>query len=207
MSVRRISCSLSALSVVALLTVQGALAGDTVPAKAKAKAKDVKSCSVCHKPAEGQLRAFFDSVAMKSQTIQLRFDDGAEVLVFDKDTLNIVNAAVPGNLEKSLRAIKKGHEVRVAYQEASNGIKKISEISIKPAMKVPAEKQLKVEQLERLISGKKKYTLVDARPAPKYQEGSIPTAINIPFPAFQKNLDKLPKDKGELLVYFCAGVT
>lgn len=205
MSVPRMSCSLTALSVIALLTAHGVLAGETAPAKAKVK--EVKSCAVCHKPAEGQLRGFFDNVAMKSQTIQLKFDDGAEVVAFDKDTLNVVNAAVPGNLEKSLRAIKKGHEVRVAYVAGSNGIKKISEISIKPAMKVPAEKQLKVEQVEKLIAGKEKYTLVDARPTPKFQEGSIPTAINIPYPAFQKNLDKLPKDKGELLVYFCAGVT
>ena len=205
MSFSRISCSLPALSVIALLTAHGVPAVEAAPAQAKVK--EVKSCAVCHKPTAGQLRAFFDSVAMKSQTIQLKFDDGAEVVSFDRDTLNVVNAAVPGNLEKSLRAIKKGHEVRVAYVAGSNGIKKISEISIKPAMKVPAEKQLKVEQVEKLIAGKEKYTLVDARPAPKFQEGSIPTTINIPYPAFQKNLDKLPKDKGELLVYFCAGVT
>lgn len=206
MSFGRIGGSLSILSVASLLIAQGAPAADQ-SAPAKAKPKDVKSCSVCHKPVDGQMRAFFDDAAMKSHSIQLRLDDGAEVVTFDKDELNIVNGAVPGNVEKSLRGIKKGHEVRVAYVEGANGIKSISEISIKPAMKVPAEKQLTVEQVEKLISGKEKYTLVDARPPMKFQEGSIPTAINIPFPAFQKNLDKLPRDKGELLVYFCAGVT
>ncbi len=206
MYLRGMCSTLSILSATALITTPGVFAADQAT-PAKVKVKEVKSCAVCHKPAPGQLRAFFDNVAMKSQTIQLKFDDGAEVVAFDKDTLSIVNPAVPGNLDKSLRAIKKGHEVRVAYVEGSNGIKKISEISIKPAMKVPVEKQLKVEQMEKLISGKEKYTLVDARPGPKFQEGTIPTAINIPYPAFQKNLDKLPKDKGELLVYFCAGVT
>ena len=206
MSFSRIGGSLSSMSVAALFIAQGALAADQT-APAKAKPKDVKSCSVCHKPVDGQMRAFFDDVAMRSHSIQLRLDDSAEVVTFDKDALNIVNGAVPGNVEKSLRAIKKGHEVRVAYVEGANGVKSIGEISIKPAMKVPAEKQLKVEQVEKLVSGKEKYTLVDARPPLKFQDGSIPTAINIPFPAFQKNLDKLPKDKGELLVYFCAGVT
>jgi len=61
--------------------------------------------------------------------------------------------------------------------------------------------------VEKLVAGQEKYTLIDARPALKFQEGAIPTAINIPFPAFQKNLDKLPKDKNELIVYYCAGAT
>ena len=204
MGFRRTGETLAGLAVAALMAAPAALAADQAP---PAKAKDVKSCSVCHKPADGQMRAFFDSVAMKSQSIQLKLDNAAEVVKFDKNTLKIVNGSAPGDVEKSLRGIKKGHEVRVAYVEGSNGIKNISEISIKPPMKVPPEKQLKVEEIEKLLKGNQKYTLVDARPPIKFQEGSIPTAINIPLPAMQKNLDKLPKDKGELLVYFCAGVT
>lgn len=91
--------------------------------------------------------------------------------------------------------------------EALNGSKNISEISIKPKMTVAAEKRISVEGVEKLIAGQEKYTLIDARPPLKFQDGAIPTATNIPFPAFQKNLDKLPKDKNELIVYYCAGVT
>ncbi|GAW66158.1 hypothetical protein GPEL0_01r1404 [Geoanaerobacter pelophilus] len=167
----------------------------------------MKSCSVCHKPVDGQMRAFFDQVALKSDSIQLKLDNSFEVVKFDAEELKVINGSDPKNVKKSLKDIKKGHEVRVAYVVGADGMKQISEISIKPAMKVPAEKQVKVEEVEKLLSGKVKYTLVDARPPVKFQEGSIPTAINIPLPAFQKNLDKLPKDKGELLVYFCAGVT
>lgn len=192
------------LSVAALMAPALLQAADPAP---PAKAKDVKSCSVCHKPEAGQMRAFFDSVGMQSQVIQLKLDASAEMVKFDAAKLKVINGSVPGNLEKTLRGIKKGHEVRVAYVEGANGIKFISELSIKPAMKVPAEKQLKVEAMEELLKGGKKYTLVDARPPLKFQDGSIPGAINIPLPAFQKNLAKLPKDKGELLVYFCAGVT
>ena len=54
---------------------------------------------------------------------------------------------------------------------------------------------------------KGKYTLVDSRPALRVQEGAIPTAINIPFPAFDKMTDKLPKDKAALLIFYCNGVT
>lgn len=196
--------SLAALSLTALAMTQTLWAAEQAP---PAKQQDVKSCSVCHKPVDGQLRAFFDQVALKSGSIQLKLDNSFEVVKFDADELKVVNGSDPKNVKKSLKEIKKGHEVRVAYVVGADGIKQISEISIKPAMKVPAEKQLKVEEVEKLLSGKVKYTLVDARPPVKFQEGSIPTAINIPLPAFQKNLDKLPKDKGELLVYFCAGVT
>lgn len=171
------------------------------------KAKDVKSCAVCHAPEEGQMRAYFDDVSMKSQVIQLKLDTTAEVVKFDEDKLQIVNGSTPGDIEKSLRGIKKGHEVRVAYTEAANGVKTISELSIKPPMTVAAEKKMSVADVEKLITSKEKYTLIDARPPLKFQEGSIPTAINIPFPAFQKNLDKLPEDKNELIVYYCAGAT
>lgn len=204
MNIRTTGNTLAVLAVAALMVAPAVLAADQPP---PARNQDVKSCAVCHTPENGQLRAFFDTVSTKSQSIQLKLDNGPEVVRFDIDTLKIVNGSAPDNVGKSLRGIKKGHEVRVAYVEGADGIKSISEISIKPPMKVPAEKQLNVDAIERLLKGQTKYTLVDARPAVKFQEGSIPTAINIPFPAFQKNLDKLPKDKGELLVYFCAGVT
>jgi 3-mercaptopyruvate sulfurtransferase SseA len=126
---------------------------------------------------------------------------------FDEDKLQIVNGSTPGDIEKSLRDVKKGHEVRVAYTEGANGVKTISELSIKPNMSVATEKKMSTEDVEKLITSKETYTLIDARPPLKFQEGAIATAINIPFPAFQKSLDKLPQDKNALIVYYCAGST
>lgn len=201
---RTVSKSLAVLSVAVLMAAGTAPAADQA---APAKQKDVKGCTVCHKPVDGQMRAFFDSVALKSQSIQLKLDSSYEVVSFDRDGLKIVNGAVPDSVVKSLRAIKKGHEVRVAYVEGADGTKSIMELSIKPPMSVPAEKQMTVEDIEKLLKGGGKYTLVDARPPLKFQDGTIPTAINIPLPAFSKSLDKLPKDKDELVIFFCAGVT
>ena len=196
--------TLAGLTAATLMIASAALAAEQAP---PAKAKDVKSCAVCHAPEDGQMRAFFDDVSMKSQVIQLKLDASTEMVKFDEDKLTIINGSTPSDIEKSLRDIKKGHEVRVAYVEAANGSKSISEISIKPKMTVAAEKRMSVEGVEKLIAGQEKYTLVDARPPLKFQDGAIPTAINIPFPAFQKNLGKLPQDKNELIVYYCAGVT
>ncbi len=48
--------------------------------------------------------------------------------------------------------------------------------------------------------------LVDARPARRFKEGSIPGAINIPDTFFDKLVDKLPADKATRLLFFCGGV-
>ena len=171
--------------------------------------KDTRICLNCHKAEPGQMRAEFDSVAMKSQSIQLKIDSRSEVVRFDSKTLQVNNGAVPGDLEKTLRAIKKGHQVRIVYVE-KDGVKNISLLSIKPPLNFPPEKVLKTADVEKMVilgPDKGNYLLVDSRPAPKFMEGAIPTAINIPFPSFKQMTDRLPGDKNTLLVFYCAGIT
>ncbi len=178
------------------------------PAAPPAKSTIAKICSNCHQPQEGSLRGNFDSVAYKTQSIQIKIDEATEILKFDKATLKVVN--VKGeNTEEPLRDIKKGKEVRVEYTE-KDGKKFATAVIAKPAIKVAPEKLLSTADVEKLVAQgpeKGKYVLIDARPAPRFMEGAIPTAINIPFPAFEKMVDKLPKDKNALIVYYCAGMT
>lgn len=50
--------------------------------------------------------------------------------------------------------------------------------------------------------------IIDSRPyKPKYANGHIPTAINIPGSQFDKMTDKLPEDKNTLLIFYCGGPT
>ena len=50
--------------------------------------------------------------------------------------------------------------------------------------------------------------LVDARPYKgKYVKGHIPGAVSIPFSEFDKHIDKLPKDKDSILIFYCQGPT
>jgi hypothetical protein len=50
--------------------------------------------------------------------------------------------------------------------------------------------------------------IVDVRPKqPKFDNGYIPTAINIPMSKFDEMTDKLPQDKNTLLVFYCDGPT
>jgi len=178
------------------------------PAIPLARPTMAKICSNCHTPEQGNLRGYFESVAYKTQSIQIRIDDAVEILRFDKTALKVQNV-LADNTDEPLRSIKNGKEVRVQYTE-KDGKKFATLVVAKPAIKVAPEKLLKTEEVEKLVAAgpeNGKYLLIDCRPAPKFMEGAIPTAINIPFPAFDKNIDKLPKDKNALIVYYCAGAT
>ena len=50
--------------------------------------------------------------------------------------------------------------------------------------------------------------IIDSRPkSPKFDKGYIPTAISLPDSKFDKMVDKLPKDKDALLIFYCQGPT
>jgi rhodanese-related sulfurtransferase len=48
--------------------------------------------------------------------------------------------------------------------------------------------------------------VIDSRPARKYDEGHIPGALSIPDTFFAKKTDLLPKDKSQLLIFYCGGI-
>jgi len=200
--------------VIRFLAPAGAVAvvlSAACPAFAAApEGKQAKVCFTCHKTAEpGTVRGHFDEVSMKSKSFQMKVDGDVEVLFFDPAALQVVNPTETGDLEKVLKAIKKGAEARAVYTVDGN-VKRVSLLSLKPKLKVAAEKQVTTEQLDKLVAmgpEKGKYSLFDARPAPKYAEGHIPTAESLPFPAFEKEKGKLPADKSALVVFYCAGVT
>lgn len=179
------------------------------PAASQMKPTVAKVCANCHQPQPGNIRANFDSVAYKTRSIQVKIDEATEILRFD-DQLKVVNIQAPADTpDQPLRALKKGKEVRIEYTE-KDGRKLATVVIAKPPIKIAPEKQVKTEDVEKLVAQgpeKGKYLLIDARPLPRFQEGSIPTAVNIPFPAFDKMKDKLPADKALLIVYYCAGVT
>ena len=176
----------------------------------QAKPVNAKLCTNCHQLQAGSLRGNFENVSYKTQSIQIKIDDAVEILTFNKNSLKITNVKTdPENPSEHLRMIKKGKEVRVEYTE-KDGRKFATLVSAKPTIKVAPEKLINTADLEMLAAQdpeKGKYLLIDARPAAKFMESAIPTAINIPFPAFEKNIDRLPKDKNALIVYYCAGVT
>jgi len=59
--------------------------------------------------------------------------------------------------------------------------------------------------IKKLIDEKAAYALIDARPKRVAEKGMIPTAVNVSDTEFDKNIDKLPGDKGTPLIYYCGG--
>jgi rhodanese-related sulfurtransferase len=188
--------------------VLAAFAVGPVAAQAPApKATSPKVCMNCHQPMAGSIRGYFDNVAFKSTSIQLAIDDVKEIVRFDPKTLKVTDADVQKPAE-ALREARKGHETRIAYVE-KDGQKWATEVILKGPVKVAKEDLVNFEFVRRQVEKPDpNVVLVDSRPLPRFQQGTIPGAINIPYPAWDKVAAKLlPADKSKQVVFFCQGVT
>jgi rhodanese-related sulfurtransferase len=191
---------------VATAVLAAAIAGPAA-AQPAAKATMPKICGNCHQPEAGAVRGYFDSVAFKSTSIQLAIDDAKEIVRFDPKTLKIVD----GDAQKpadALREARKGHETRIAFVE-KDGQKWATDVQLKGPVKVAKEHLVDYATVRKLVDQPSAGAmLIDSRPLPRFQQGSIPSAINIPYPAWDKVAAKLlPADKSTQLVFFCQGVT
>jgi rhodanese-related sulfurtransferase len=189
-------------------TVVAALAAATAYAQAPARPTIAQICTTCHQAAPGELRGVFENVAFKSKSLQLKIDGATEIVAFDEATLQVLDGGKAKPVD-AMRDIAKGKEARVVYVE-KDGVKRATLVSFKGPITIAADKLIGYDDVGKLVAlgpDKGEYTLIDSRPLPKFQEGTIPTAINLPYPAFDKLVDRLPKDKSRLVVFFCQGVT
>lgn len=198
------------LTLLAGFSISAATAFAAEPNAPAVKPTIAKICTNCHKAEPNVIQGHFDNVAFKAKTIQVKIDDSTELIKFDEDEIAVVNGEGKigdGEFLKDNK-IKKGHEIKIQYLE-KDGVKTAVKLIEKPPVKIPAEMLMSTADLEKLVAlgpEKGKYFLFDSRPLPRFQEGSIPTAVNLPFPAFDKLADKLlPKDKNALIVFYCAG--
>ena len=176
-----------------------------------AKANIPKFCTNCHKAGAGETFGNFENVAFKSQSIQLKIDAATEIVKFDPKAIQVVEGGDPKPAE-AMRDMRKGHEAKIAYVE-KDGVKTATKIWFKGPIKIAPEKLAHYEDVAALVAkgpDAGNYVLVDSRPVPRVQEGTIPTAINLPFTT--KGFDalaaqKLPADKAKRIVFFCQGIT
>jgi len=66
-------------------------------------------------------------------------------------------------------------------------------------------KVIPAEQLKAWIDQGRRMVLIDSRVASEFRAGHIPTAINIPEPTMERAREKLPRDKQELVIFYCNG--
>ena len=191
----------------AMLVVSGALLAQT-PAAPQASPQMPKICGTCHTVGPAEMRGVFENVAFKSKSIQLKIDNNAEIVRFDPGQLKVVDGGTVKKAE-ALRDIARNREARIEYVD-KDGTKLATLISFKGPIKIAPEKMSSYEEVEQLVAlgpEKGQYTLIDSRPLPRVQEGTIPTAINLPYPAWDKFVDRLPKDKQAKIIFFCQGIT
>jgi rhodanese-related sulfurtransferase len=194
-------CILYAPTLALALAAAGAWAQTPAP-----KPTQPAVCNNCHKPAPGQVAGYFENVAFKSQAIQLGIDANREIVRFDPKTLKVFDAGAPKTAD-DLAEMKKGHEVRIAYVE-KDGQKWATEIRFKGAAKVAKEDLVDYAYVRKLVDqGTGNFMLIDSRPLPRFQQGTIPGSVNIPYPSWDKVVNRLPADKNTQLVFFCQGVT
>ena len=110
---------------------------------------------------------------------------------------------------KGLEHAVKGEAAIIKYEVVGND--KIA-VEVKPKLaKLPeGVKEAQPDYVASLVTeGKENYFLVDSRPAGRYHEGTVPTAVSIPVPKIKKEgaLAVLPKDKNTELIFFCGGPT
>ena len=202
----RHSRSMRILLAAFLLLLSAAMGMAAEPAKAEPPA-GAKMCLICHKPVPGNLLGNWEAVAMKSSSIQMKIDDRADVFRFDPSTVQVLNAREKGDTEKMLRSIKNGAAVRISFAE-KDGTRYATVVSVMPPVKLPEQDRISLADVEMLVAHGREsgdYTLIDSRPARLFKEGSIPTAISLPFPEFEKNLGRLPADKNRLVIFYCSG--
>jgi len=199
------------LSLVAGISFLASVAAAAEPSAPAAKPTIAKICTNCHQAEPNVFRGHFDSVSFKAQTIQMKIDGSVNLLKFDEDEIKVINGerkTGDGELLQDNK-LKKGHEIKIEYTE-ENGIKTARKLIAKPPVSVPKEMLISTGEIEKLVAkgpGKNVYFLYDSRPKVRFIEGAIPTAVSLPYPEFDKNLDKLPKDKHALIIFYCSGVT
>jgi hypothetical protein len=161
-----------------------------------------KNCMKCHSDfgkMDHVIAGNLSSKSMEANAIQIKINNKLEMIKFTPET-KLSN--VP-----EMKSLKNGMAMRVHYEKAGND-RVATQIVVKPKIKVPDEQLINVKELTKLIEmGPEKgaYTLVDSRPGSGYLKGHLPTAISIPFPKMKDMLDKLPKDKDSLVIFYCQG--
>lgn len=157
----------------------------------------LKPCSQCHAPAEKVLRGTIGNISNRAETFAI--NTGAVWTVKFGDDTKLRGWGQP------LTKIPKEKEIAVTYVE-KDGQLYAKSVSVKQPAVVPPEKLMSTSQMIDHVQ-KGDAFIVDSRPAARFYEGAIPGAINIYDAEFDKNISKLPADKGKLLVFYCAGPT
>jgi hypothetical protein len=190
-------CALPVIAGLALLFWADALAGPP-----KAGPFQSKKCLRCHTEfadEENILTGDFQSRSNKAKSIQVKVNKTMQIVKYTPET-EVDNV-------DNIKKLKKPIPVKVYYEKKGNDLIATS-IVAKPIIEVPPEQLVDVKEMAEYVAmgpEKGNFTLVDSRPGIRFKEGHIPGSVSIPFPKLLDLTHKLPKDKNELVIFYCGG--
>jgi hypothetical protein len=165
-------------------------------------------CKRCHKAEEGAIRGKLGNVSDEFKSLQVKVGTFIWVVTYDQNTTVIQGEKKDGAAE--LAKLKKGKEILVSTTGDPQKLVATA-VSVKQPYKVPERQKITHEEVKALVAkGPEEgaYTLVDARPKGVFLSGHIPTALSLPFGAFEDKHGKvLPKDKDRHIIFYCGGPT
>ena len=189
--------TLTAVVVLILATFSGnAIAG---------KPNIMESCKICHKETPASVRGKMVSVSEAFKSFNVNVGPIVWIVKYD-DSLKVKEGTKVSGPE-TIKAIRKGDDILVTYSgNEDNPI--ATHVAVKQPYKIPAEQQISLEEVKKLIAGGTSFTLADSRPPAMYAEGHMPGAVSMPYPKFADLAPKLlPNDKSALVIFYCAGET
>ncbi len=190
------------LITIAILMAAGLFLFNTAGMAQSQKPKAAPTCIPCHAPDEKILMGTMTRVLMDAATIQMQVGPATWLVKFVPAEVKLIGA-------KALDGIPKDSDIFVTITE-KKGELYADRVAVKQPITVAPEKLIMVAEVAKLVdlgAEKGNFLIIDARPATRYHEGHIPGAISIYFADFDKNVDKLPKEKDRMLIFYCGGPT
>jgi len=161
------------------------------------------NCLSCHNydPSTQLIMGDFQSYSRQANLLTVKIGPKPQVIKVTDQT-KLENAT-------SYRDLTGDNALKIAFEEKPDGFHART-VTVKPKLKVPENQLVSTKEMEKLIAlgpEKGKFTLLDSRPAYRFQEERIPGAVNQPLPNFDKLTNLLPADKGQMVIFYCQGFT
>lgn len=166
-------------------------------------------CKKCHTEKPDAVRGKLKAFSKDFKTMQVEVGKIIWVIPYDDATTTVLQGDKKSGAEE-MANLPTDKEVLVSFS-GTPAQPKATTVSVKQPYKVPAELLIEIDELAVLIDNgcaNNEYTLIDSRPAESYLAGHLPTALSLPYGAFDKQHGEvLPTDKNQLLVFYCGGFT
>ncbi|MGB3225041.1 MAG: rhodanese-like domain-containing protein [Desulforhopalus sp.] len=159
---------------------------------------EIGTCEECSaEVGRNVIKGTLEAISHKAGMLQLYTSSGTQVVSFDDKTV-LIGAASFGSIEPQAN-------VAVEYLNEGKTFVAVS-VEVSAPKPLPGNKEIDADSIAKIIfDNTLPVSVIDARPESSYARGHIPGAISIYNGDFDRNIGKLPKDKKQLVVYYCDG--